>query len=95
MVNNPKRTFALKVRGVSMIEDCIASGDTILVEERGWADDGETVVASVEGELTLKRFYREKDCIRLQPANESLEPILVHGEIEILGVLVGLLRRYR
>jgi len=86
--------YALRVRGESMIEDGIRDGDLVLVERRNTARNGETVVAILEDEeATLKRFYREKSHIRLQPANASMEPILVN-EIEIRGVVIGVIRRY-
>ncbi|PCJ20732.1 MAG: repressor LexA [Candidatus Cloacimonadota bacterium] len=94
MVKKPSKTYALKVRGDSMVDACISSGDTILIEERSWANNGEIVVASVEGELTLKSYFKEKDHIRLQPENTTMEAILVYGEVSILGVLTGLLRSY-
>ncbi|MCO4781802.1 MAG: transcriptional repressor LexA [Candidatus Cloacimonetes bacterium] len=94
MIRKPAKTYALKVRGDSMIDACISNGDTILVEERSWANNGEIVVASVEGELTLKSYFKEKDHIRLQPENTTMDPILVYGEVMVLGILVGLLRSY-
>ncbi|MCJ8346795.1 transcriptional repressor LexA [bacterium] len=94
MVKKPSRTYALQVRGDSMIDACISNGDTILIEERSWANNGEIVVASVEGELTLKSYFKEKDHIRLQPENSTMEAILVYGEVLILGIVVGLLRSY-
>jgi repressor LexA len=94
MIRKPAKTYALKVRGDSMIDACISNGDTILVEERSWANNGEIVVASVEGELTLKSYFKEKDHIRLQPENTNMDPILVYGEVLVLGILVGLLRSY-
>lgn len=94
MIRKPAKTYALKVRGDSMIDACISNGDTILIEERSWANNGEIVVASVEGELTLKSYFKEKDHIRLQPENTTMDPILVYGEVMVLGILVGLLRSY-
>src|SRR5262245_46887495 len=87
--------YVLRVRGNSMIEDSIRDGDMVLVERRNNPEQGETVVAVLPGETaTLKRFYRERDGrIRLQPANEALEPILV-DEVEIRGVVIGVIRRY-
>ena len=88
-----KEYFALEVRGDSMIEDHIRDGDYVIVERRPLAHNGETVVALLEnGEATLKRFYREKDRIRLQPANASLSPILL-DRVEIQGVVVGIFRK--
>ena len=88
--------YVLRVKGDSMIEDHIRDGDYVIVEGRQTAQNGETVVALLEGEnATLKRFYREEDRIRLQPANPSMEPIFVkEGELRIQGVVVGVLRKY-
>jgi repressor LexA len=88
-----RATFMLRVRGDSMISDHIRDGDYVLVEKRGTARDGETVVALLpDGEVTLKRFYREPDRIRLQPANPAMEPIYVN-DVQVQGVVVGILRR--
>ena len=74
---SPHGSFALRVRGDSMIEDQIADGDYVIVEKRNTPRDGETVVALLEdGEATLKRFYRDRNGIRLQPANPAYEPII-------------------
>jgi repressor LexA len=90
--------FALEVRGDSMIEDHICSGDLVLVEKSSQAKDGDIVVALIEGaQTTLKRFYKEAgDSVRLQPANSSLQPIYVAGkDLEIQGKLLAVLRKYR
>ena len=90
-------TFALEVRGNSMIEDHICDRDLILLEKAAEAHDGDIVVALVAGsETTLKRFYREPgDKIRLQPANSTLEPIIVPaGDVQIQGRLLAVLRKY-
>ncbi len=87
------KNFVLRVRGDSMIEDRICDGDYIVVEQRGTARNGETVVALLDdGEATLKRFYREKNGVRLQPANSAYEPIIAKN-VDIQGVVVGVLRR--
>lgn len=88
--------YALRVKGSSMIEDHIQEGDYVIVEQRETAQNGETVVALLNGEsATLKRFYREPDHIRLQPANAAMEPIRVkEGSLRIQGVVVGVLRKY-
>lgn len=88
--------YVLRVEGDSMIEEQIADGDLIIVEERRFAENGETVVALIDGEnATLKRFYREGGLIRLQPANPEYSPILVEEErLRIQGVVVGLMRKY-
>jgi repressor LexA len=90
-------TFCLRVRGESMIEDGIRDGDYIIVEGRDQANNGETVVALVGNEATVKKFYREPDGrIRLQPANSAMEPIFMgQGDLLIRGVVVGLMRHYR
>ena len=94
---NPN-TYALEVRGNSMIDDHICDGDLILLEKVSQARDGEIVVALVAGEeTTLKRFYREPgDQVRLQPANSALKPIIVPArDVQIQGRLLAVLRKYR
>jgi len=90
-------TFCLRVKGDSMIEDGIRDGDYIIVEGRDSADNGETVVALIGNEATVKKFYRESGGqIRLQPANSAMQPIMVgEGDLAIRGVVVGLMRHYR
>ncbi|MFZ0658039.1 MAG: transcriptional repressor LexA [Candidatus Binataceae bacterium] len=90
-------TFCLRVKGDSMIEDGIRDGDYIIVESRDSADNGETVVALVGNEATVKKLYRESDGrVRLQPANAAMQPIMVDpAELAIRGVVVGLMRHYR
>jgi repressor LexA len=90
-------TFALEVRGNSMIDDHICDGDMILLERDVEARDGDIVVALVAGsEATLKRIYREGDRVRLQPANAALKPIVVPArDVEIQGRLLAVLRRYK
>lgn len=91
---SPHGTYVLRVRGDSMIEDNICDGDFVVVERRQTARNGETVVALLdEGDATLKRFYREKEHIRLQPANAAYEPIRVK-DVTIQGVVVGVLRQF-
>lgn len=86
--------FCLKVSGDSMIEAQIADGDFAVIHKQNTCTDGEIVVALVDGEeATLKYFHREADHIRLQPANSSMEPILVN-DVQVLGKLVGVIRRY-
>jgi repressor LexA len=90
-------TYALQVRGESMIEDHICDGDFVLVERAETARDGEIVVALVNGaESTLKRFYREPgDRVRLQPANSTMDPIYVPGaNVAIQGKVLAVLRKY-
>ncbi|MEM8713185.1 MAG: transcriptional repressor LexA [Planctomycetota bacterium] len=94
LVPEGRDVYALEVTGTSMIEDAIADGDIVLIERRSTARNGETVVAVLpDGEATLKRFYKEKGRIRLQPANSSMEPIYAE-EVEIRGVVIGVVRKY-
>ena len=90
-------TFCLRVKGDSMIEDGIRDGDYIIVEGRDSADNGETVVALIGNEATVKKFFREPGGqVRLQPANATMQPIMVtEGDLAIRGVVVGLMRHYR
>jgi repressor LexA len=89
--------FALEVRGDSMRDEHIISGDYVLVERTQTARQGEIVVALVHGsETTLKRFYTEGAVVRLQPANMEMEPIYVPaGQVAIQGRVLGVLRKYR
>jgi repressor LexA len=89
--------YVLRVRGNSMIDEQIRDGDFVVVNERQRADNGEMVIALVNGNsATVKKYYRERDGrIRLQPANDTMAPIYVHeNDISIQGVVVGVLRRY-
>lgn len=89
-------TFALQVKGDSMVGEGILEGDYIIVEERPTADSGETVVAVVDGEATVKKFYRERGSkVRLQPANPQMAPMMVKNKtLEIRGVVVAVMRKY-
>jgi len=91
-----KRNFALQVKGTSMIDENIRDGDYIIVEQTDTADDGQMVVALLDGDsTTLKRFYRDRDHIRLEPANPAAETIIVRDRsFKIQGIVIGLLRRY-
>ena len=90
----PGETFALQVRGDSMIDEQIRDGDYVIVQKQATARDGETVVAILEGgEATLKKFYKEKGRIRLQPANPTMQPIYAPN-VTIQGVVIGVLRKY-
>lgn len=88
--------FALRVRGVSMIDEGIHDGDLVIVRRREEARDGETVVALVDGEATLKQFFCRSDgMILLRPANETVAPVIVPASsVRIQGVVVGLVRKY-
>ncbi len=92
-----ENTFCLRVRGESMIEEGIRDGDYIIVEGRESAANGETVVALINGEATVKKYYREEGGrIRLEPANVAMKPIFAdEQELQVRGVVVGLMRRYR
>lgn len=84
----------LQVRGDSMIDEHIRDGDLVVYEERSNARNGDTVVALINGEeATLKKYYREKNRVRLQPANDAYEPIFTTA-VEIQGVVIGVVRRY-
>ena len=87
--------YVLKVRGDSMVEDGILDGDLVIIARRQLADNGEMVVANVNGEVTLKRLYREGERVRLQPANSMMSPIFAPArDVAVQGVVVGLMRRF-
>lgn len=89
-----KRTFVLQVRGESMIEANIQDGDYVVVEEQPTANNGDIVVAILNDNFaTLKRFYKESDHIRLEPANSSMNPI-ISKDARIQGKVVGVIRKY-
>ncbi|MDO8587537.1 MAG: transcriptional repressor LexA [Armatimonadota bacterium] len=84
--------FMLQVKGDSMIEDGIRDGDYVIVRRQPVADNGDTVVAQVDNEATVKRFYKEHGEIRLQPANSEMQP-MIYADVAIIGKVVGLMRR--
>lgn len=88
--------FALRVRGESMIEDGIRDGDIVIVRKQATAENGQTVVAMLDGEATVKKFHRKRDRVELHPANAAMRPIVVtSGQgFQILGRVVGLIRKY-
>jgi repressor LexA len=87
--------FVLRVRGDSMVEDGIRDGDYVVVCRRSSAENGQTVVALVRGEATLKRYYADGTRVRLQPANSAMVPITVDArDVTVQGVLTGLIRNY-
>jgi repressor LexA len=91
------RTFALRVRGDSMIDENIQDGDIIIVGSQKTAENGQVVVALIDGNYaTVKKFYREPDFIRLEPANPQFKPIFIKTpeRIQIQGVVKGLIRKY-
>ena len=92
-IKHDNNLFALKVQGHSMINAGINDGDLAIIEQCNFADNGKIVVALINDEATLKTFYKEKNHIRLQPENNSMEPIIVK-DCSILGVLVGIVRTF-
>ena len=90
-----KETFALRVKGESMIEENIQDGDIVIIERRSSAENGESVVVRINNEeVTMKKLYIEKTGVRLQPANADMDPIILKNEdIEILGIVTGILRQ--
>ena len=85
--------FMLRIQGESMVEAGILDKDFVLVRQQPSANNGDIVVALIGDEATCKTFYREKDYIRLQPQNSSMEPIIVKDELSILGKVIGVFRR--
>lgn len=96
LIKNPDKVFALRVKGTSMVNAGIFDGDFVLVRQQLTAEQGEMVVALIENEATVKRFYREKNKIRLQPENDTMKPIIIdpkESNIRILGKVEGLIRK--
>ncbi|MFP6626163.1 MAG: transcriptional repressor LexA [Deltaproteobacteria bacterium] len=91
-----RNTYALQVTGDSMINEGILDGDYILVEERPQPNNGDMVVASIDDEVTVKRFYRQSDgAVRLEPANPAYSPIIVRDrDLQIRGVVAAVMRKY-
>lgn len=85
--------FALRIRGESMKDAGILNGDIVIVQKTQYAENGEIVVAMIDDEATVKRFYKENGHYRLQPENDAFEPIVV-SEVSIVGRVVSLLRNY-
>jgi len=92
-----RHVFALRVKGESMINEGILDGDIVLVRKQETAKDGDIVVALIDGDATVKTFFRERSRIRLQPANDSMRPIFVGSESEagICGKVIASFRYYR
>lgn len=90
-----KETFALRVRGNSMIDEGIEDGDIVIIERRRTAENGESVIVRINGdEVTMKKLYIEREGVRLQPANPEMAPIFIRNEeIEIIGIVRGILRQ--
>jgi repressor LexA len=91
-----RETYVLRVKGDSMIDEQIRDGDYVIVEDRKTAESGEMVIALVRGlDVTLKKFYREQGRVRLQPANPTMQPLILDaGHVQIQGVVVGVMRKY-
>jgi repressor LexA len=96
MTAGNQTTFALRVRGDSMIEEGILDGDMVIVRQQNTARNGDIVVAMVDAEATVKFFFRERERIRLQPAHPTMAPIYVNSDNEtaIQGVVIGVYRKY-
>jgi len=95
MISGNKKSYVLQVKGESMIEDGILDGDFVVIEETSQANNGDIVVAMMEnGVVTLKRFYRDKDQVKLVPANAAMQPIFAKN-VTIQGRCVGVIRRYQ
>lgn len=93
ILNNKGKCFMLRIQGESMINAGINDGDIVIARQAPSASNGQIVIALIENEATCKRFYKEKSFFRLQPENDTMEPILVPS-VEILGVVIGLLRLF-
>ena len=92
--HDPSELFALKIRGESMINAGILDGDIVIVQRTDYAENGDIVVAFIEGEdATVKTFYKERGHYRLQPENDTMDPIILE-QVEILGKVIGLKRYY-
>jgi repressor LexA len=88
--------FALQVQGDSMVDEGIRDGDVLIICKQDYANNGQTVVAQIAGEATIKKFYQRESQVELRPANEKLQPLMVPAEeVEIIGVVVGLVRHYK
>ncbi len=96
LTKNPDKVFALRVKGTSMINAGILDGDFVLIRQQPIAEQGEMVIALIEDEATVKRFYRDKGKIKLQPENDAMEPIIVDPidkNIMIIGKVEGVIRK--
>lgn len=95
LISGAKRSFILRVKGTSMIEEGILDGDYVVIEEQETAKDGDIVVALLEnGFATLKRFFKEATRVRLEPANSQMAPIFARN-VKIQGKVVGVIRKYQ
>ena len=89
-----RQSFMLRVKGTSMINIGINDGDLVLVQQQKDAENGDIVVALIDDSATVKTFYREKGHVRLQPENDSMDPIIVEDQLEILGKVFGVFRLF-
>jgi repressor LexA len=95
MVRHPDKTYVLRVEGDSMIEDGILDGDLILVEQTSLARNGDIIVAAIENESTVKRFFKRQDNIELKPANSQMKSFFYNPEqVSIQGLVIGLIRQF-
>lgn len=93
---NSKDMFALRIKGTSMVNAGILDGDFVLVHQQSTADQGEIVVALIEDEATVKRFYKDKNKIKLKPENDTMEPIFIDprkNDVKIIGKVQGVIRK--
>jgi len=97
LIGSHREVFGLRIVGESMIEDGIFDGDYVFVKKTAGANPGDIVVAMIEGEATVKRYYPEGDLIRFQPANSNMQPIIVRKSefksVDIIGIVVGVYRK--
>jgi repressor LexA len=87
--------YMLQVKGESMVNAGILNGDHVLVQKQSTASDGDMVVAMIDDSATVKTYYKEDGYYRLQPENDYMEPILVYGELQILGKVIGVFRFFK
>lgn len=95
LIEHPVSTYFVRVKGDSMRDGGIIEGDIVLLDRSLVPKNGDIVIASLEGEVTLKYFEKRSGILRLLPANPDYSPIIVRGSCEILGVVVGSVRKYR
>ncbi len=93
-IKTRNNTYMLKVKGDSMINAGIFEGDLVMVEETNVARNSDIVVALLDDSATVKTYYKESNHIRLQPENDTMDPIIVNGDIQILGKVIGLFRSF-
>ena len=96
IIKNSNGNFALRVKGDSMINAGILEGDYVIASQQSDAEQGDIVVALIEDEATIKRFYKEKNRIRLQPENDTMEPIIIktdENQVRIIGKIKGVIRK--